>query len=87
MAASIAEFEDRIAGIPCVIAVTYWEPYAGPRVSGPPERCSPAEGGQGKWEVRDRSGRAAPWLEQKLTPLERERIDRAVFNYMERGDE
>ena len=33
----LAEFEDRVAGIPCLIVVTYWEPYVPAKVSGPPE--------------------------------------------------
>jgi hypothetical protein len=42
-----------------------------------------AEGGCGEWEVRDRRGRPAPWLERKLTEAERKRIDQQVFDYME----
>jgi len=80
---SLAEFEDRVAGIPCLIVVTYWEPYVPAQISGPPEYCYPAEGGCGEWEVRDRRGRPAPWLERKLTEAERERIDQAVFDHME----
>jgi len=80
---SLGEFEDRVAGIPCVIVVTSWEPFRRGRVSGPPELCYPDEGGCGDWEVRDRRGRPAPWLERKLTDAERERIDQRVFEVME----
>jgi hypothetical protein len=83
MSRELAEFEDRVAGIPCLIVVTYWEPYVPAKVSGPPEHCYPAEGGCGEWEVRDRRGRPAPWLKRKMTEADRERIDQQVFNYME----
>ncbi|APL99266.1 hypothetical protein [Bordetella phage CN2] len=76
-------FEDRVAGIPCLIAVHSWEPYVPAQISGPPEHCYPAEGGEGEWSVLDRRGRPAPWLERKLTEAERERIDQLVFDVME----
>ena len=80
---SVLEFEDRVAGIPCIIAVTDWEPYVPAQISGPPEHCYPAEGGCGEWIVLDRRGRLAPWLERKLTDRERDRIDALVFEKME----
>jgi hypothetical protein len=78
-------FETRVCGIPCIIRVTAWDAYAPARVSGPPERCSPAEGGNGDWEILDRRGRPAPWLEKKLRgdPRESERLEQKVFEYME----
>jgi len=80
---SLAEFEDRVMGIPAIIRVTYWERYVPARTSGPPELCYPAEGGCGEWRVLDRRGRPAPWLERKLTEAERARIDEVVFDVME----
>ena len=53
----------------------------------PPENCYPAEGGCGDWEVLDRRGRPAPWLERKLNDRERSRIDDEVFEHMEGGDD
>jgi hypothetical protein len=54
-------------------------------VSGPPEYCYPAEGGCGDWEILDRRGRPAPWLEKKLQsdPRESERLEQEVFEHME----
>lgn len=83
MACTLVAFEDRVAGIPCLIAVESWEPYVPARTSGPPEHCYPAEGGCGEWRVLDRRGRPAPWLERKLTEAERARIDDVVFDVME----
>ena len=77
------EFDATVMGIPAIIRVTYWERYVPAQISGPPEHCYPAEGGCGDWEVLDRRGRPAPWLERKLTEEERERLDQAVFDHME----
>lgn len=79
----LGEFEHRVCGIPCIVAVTSWEAYVPAKVSGPPESCYPEEGGCGEWEIRDRRGRPAPWLERKLDDKERQRIDELVFEYME----
>lgn len=72
-----------MAGIPCLIVVTSWEPYSAARTSGPPDRCEPASGGYGDWYVADRRGRPAAWLEIKLTAGDRERIEREVFDAAE----
>ena len=82
----MTEFESTVCGIPCIIRVTCWEPYRPAYISGPPEHCYPAEGGYGDWEVLDRRGRPAVWLERKLTDRERNRINEEVFKYMERDN-
>ena len=79
----MTEFESTVCGIPCIIRVTYWESYRPAYVSGLPENCYPAEGGCGDWEVLDRRGRPAAWLERKLTDRERSLIDGEVFGHME----
>lgn len=71
----MTEFNSRVAGIPCVIRIQYAEPFTVGFISGPPERCYPDEGGLLVWQVLDRRGRPAPWLERKLTPAELDRID------------
>lgn len=83
MTTAIDEFEARACGIPCIVAVLCWEPYVPAKISGPPEDCYPEEGGCGEWELRDRRGRSAPWLERKLDDEERQRIDELVFERME----
>jgi hypothetical protein len=79
----IAEIESRVAGIPCLIGVLDWEAYVPAKVSGPPEYCYPSEGGCGSWEVLDRRGRKAPWLERKMTAADERRIEQDVFEAME----
>lgn len=77
------EFASNVCGIPCIIQVTYYEPYRQAYVSGPPEYCYPAEGGYCEWDVLDRRGRPAAWLERKLTSSERSRIDKEIFEEIE----
>jgi len=79
----MTEFESTVCGIPCIIRVTYWESYRPPYLGGAPENCYPSEGGEGEWEILDRNGRPAPWLEAKMTDSERVDLDDEVFEYME----
>jgi hypothetical protein len=83
----VTEFASTVCGIPCIVRVTDWEAYVPAQTSGPPERCYPSEGGEGNWEILDRRGRPAAWLERKLTGDDRERIDTEVFNRMENLDD
>ena len=79
----MSEFDTTVCGIPCIVRVLSWERYVPAKVNGPPEYCYPSEGGYGEWEILDRKGKPAPWLEKKLTDKERVRIDEEVFNHME----
>ena len=79
----MTEIETTVCGIPCIVKVLSWEPYVPAKVSGPPEDCYPAEGGYGNWELLDRKGRAAPWLEAKMTEQDRRVLEEELFNRME----
>jgi len=83
----MTEFESTCCGIPCIIRVTHWEGYVPARLSGHPDNWAPSEGGEGAWEILDTKGRAAPWLEVKMTDEERVRIDEEVFEHMENQDD
>lgn len=70
-------FKSDIAGIPCMIEVTRYVPEV-PTIGGwgsRPEDYSPGADAEVEWIVLDRRGRRAEWLERKLTPAERDRID------------
>jgi hypothetical protein len=58
----------RVCGIPALARVTDYTPRS------PATWWRPAEGPDLEWEVRDRRGRPAAWLEAKLS-----REDRAVI--------
>ena len=79
----IAEIEHRVCGIPCIVGVTDYEGYTPAYISGPPENCYPAEGGSGDFEILDRRGYRAKWLEKKMTAQDEDAIQELIFDYME----
>jgi len=80
------DFESHVAGIPCRIEVTEYDCVKG----------SYSYDAASDWDYRgyedigfdvlDRNGRAAPWLERKLTDKDTARIEQEIHNY-KRGDE
>ena len=76
------EFETRVCGIPCIVRIVHWEPFTPAHVNGPPEDCYPAEGGSAEWELLDRHGRRALWLERKMSPKDRSRLEDLIFDHM-----
>jgi hypothetical protein len=66
--------ETRISGIPCSVEVTSFSPYRCNR-RGHIDHWLPDEMPEIEWTVCDSKGRPAPWLEKKLTPAERRRIE------------
>ena len=77
----------RIAGIPCVIDVTYYSPGSPGRYYGHPDSLYPEEPAEIVWRVLDRRGYPAPWLERKLRPEDRERIERELLEHIRRERE
>lgn len=71
----INEFKSTVCGIPCTVLVTSYIPYDPGRTYGPPEQCYPPEGGEMEFELYDRKGYRAKWLEQKLENLSWEEYD------------
>ena len=59
----------------------YYEAYVPAYISGPPEDCYPAEGGCGDYDILDRRGYRAAWLERDARV--EEYIQQAIFDYME----
>ena len=60
-------FTSHICGIPCVIKVMSYRPGCRAQVYGPPELCYEAEDAEMEYEVFDRTGYRAMWLEEKIT--------------------
>lgn len=79
----IAEIESRIAGIPCLIGVTHFNSVRGSYSYNAPSDMDYYGYTESEWEVLDRRGRPAAWLERKLTDRKRSRIDEEVFEHME----
>lgn len=76
----IAEIETRIAGIPCLIGVKEYNQVQGSYYATNDwdyhgyTDCS--------WDVLDRRGRKADWLERKLDKQTHETIETLVAKYM-----
>ena len=68
--------EIQAAGIPALAGVTYYD-YQ-PPFRGSPYLCDCSDDYYGheevEWELLDRRGKPAPWLERKLTAADREEI-------------
>ena len=76
----IAEIESTVAGIPCLIGVTYFHKQE------PDHRADSDWDYYGytetEWEVLDSRGRKAEWLERKLTDSMRDDIEVEIAEYM-----
>lgn len=77
----------RVAGIPCLVEVTYFKkvkPWPGPAST-----CPSSDDYYGytdiEFEVRDLRGRPAPWLERKMSDTDEIRIRETILS--ERSDE
>lgn len=71
--------EATVQGIPCLIKVTHFSPGSPGRYYGPAEDCHPEEPPEFSYDILDRSGRPAPWLERKVTDTDRERIGELIL--------
>lgn len=71
--------EATVQGIPCLIKVTHFSPGSPGRYYGPAEACYPAEDPEFNYDILDRRGRPAPWLERKVTDTDRERIGELIL--------
>lgn len=62
-------FDFRVSGIPCFVCVTHYEPDVPANLSGHPDNWSPPEGGEIEFDLYDRKGYRAKWLEEKVTDV------------------
>ncbi|TCP19691.1 hypothetical protein [Simplicispira metamorpha] len=78
-------FESRVAGIPCLIEVTHYAPAVEAYRQGHPDDWMPGEPAELEFQVCDRQGRMASWLERKLTEGESERIAAQACSLLEQS--
>ena len=71
------DFESSVSGIPCKVKVTYATPYI------PESWSGPAEGGDFEFELLDRKGYQAKWLEAKVTEQDVERLMAEYVEYQQ----
>lgn len=68
-----------IAVIPCQVDITYYEPYQ------PATWHEEASGGEIEFEVYDRRGYRAAWLEAKVTEADEDRIYHEYRAHLQAG--
>jgi hypothetical protein len=69
------DIETRVAGIPCVVRVTYFAPSDLGCMGGDADFWRPPSPPDMEYYILDRRGRSAPWIEKKLNPRERSRLE------------
>ena len=79
----IAQIETRVAGIPCLVGISAYE-----RIQGSYDYNAASDWDyQGRtecdWDVCDRRGRKASWLERKLTTRDISRIQDEIAQHFE----
>ena len=81
MAKQAYDFESSVAGIPCKVKVTYATKLI------PASWDGPEEGGDFEFELLDRKGYRAKWLEKKLTDKDVERLEKEYEKYLKAQQE
>lgn len=76
-----AEIETTIAGIPCLIGVTHYECVRGSYSYNAASDMDYYGYREAEWEVLDRKGYKAAWLERKLTARDHDRINAEIDQY------
>lgn len=77
----LAEIETTVCGIPCIIGVTEYDSVAGSYSYNAASDLDYYGYTECDWEVLDRKGYKAAWLERKLTRKDSERIDNEIANF------
>lgn len=76
-----AEIETTIAGIPCLIGVTHYECVRGSYNYNAASDWDYYGYSEAEWDVLDRKGYKAAWLERKLTARDHDRINAEIDQY------
>lgn len=77
----IAEIKSRVAGIPCIIGVTHFESVKGSFDYHADSDWDYHGYTECEFEVLDRRGRKAAWLERKLTDDMTQKIESEIAEY------
>ena len=82
--------DTRVANIPCKVEITRYYQGRAATIWGHPDGWAPGEPDEISFQVLDRRGRVAPWLEAKLDDADRRRIEDELRAHLkheqERGD-
>lgn len=72
-------FPSTVQGIPCQVEILSVRASDPGRIHGPIELCYPPEEGEIEFQLRDRKGYLAPWLEKIVTLADQERIEGEIL--------
>ena len=81
-----AEFESRVAGIPCIIGVTHYVSVKGSYSYNAASDMDYYGYTECDFVVLDRRGRPAPWLERKLDDRMESDIEQEIAEYFDTAD-
>lgn len=73
--------ETRVAGIPCTARIDYVNMVEGSYSYNAASDLDYHGYSEVVWELCDRRGRPAPWLDKKLTPADAARIENEILEY------
>ena len=77
-------FKTTVAGIPCQCEVLYYHPARPMKIFGSGKGdCEPPEPEEFEFQLLDRKGYPAPWLENKLTNSMEDKLFRAFNSHLE----
>lgn len=74
------QFETQVNGIPCICEVEFYYPGTSYRIDS--ASLQPNDDPEFEFNIRDRKGYPAQWLENKLTSEDHERIFREFLEYL-----
>ena len=77
----IAEIEHRVCGIPCLIGVTHYDRVKGSYSYNAPSDLDYYGYSESEWEILDRKGYKAAWLERKMTDYDRDNVEEAISGH------
>ena len=78
------DIEATVQGIPCQVEILSYSPGCGMAITGSGfGDAEPPEPEEVEFQLRDRRGYRAEWLERKMTPGDREAIERLISNSRE----
>lgn len=72
----------RVAGIPAIARVTNFYPGHGGNYTGHPDFRYPKEYPEIEFEICDKKGRPAPWLERKIDDQEKEDLASQLIKHI-----
>ena len=78
----ITKIETKISGIPCIVGVTRFLCVRGSFSYSAASDMDYSGYTESEFEVCDRRGRPAPWLERKLTEEDTSRIESEIAEYI-----